>query len=114
MNGLTLKLDRGDAIEVPSCIIASPLSLAEIGAVVCLLCVQEKREYAHLEGLLARMTTSDELGEAYALLSRRGVIKLTRSGPNSVTLVLDLDALFNPLPPAAQGEAPANVEAPHE
>lgn len=85
---LTIKND--DEITLPSWIGGSKLTLAEIGAVATLACLEIDGDSEHLA---ARMG-SPEMAEAVKGLKEKGVFKVSVGG-NEVGMTLDLDAAAN-------------------
>ncbi len=78
-----------DSIRLPKGVGTSPLSLSEIGAVCCLLCMfaPEPEE----EKLAVRMKTP-EMSEAVKSLMERGVVKMEMEG-KTLRIKVDLGPL---------------------
>jgi hypothetical protein len=89
MNELRLKLEDQNEIDLPDWIGGTTLTLAEIGAVACLGCLQAGSEVPEV---MERIGTL-EMAEAMQSLKAKGVLSATMNG-NRVTMEIDLDAVL--------------------
>jgi hypothetical protein len=82
-----LKLEDQNEIELPDWIGGTTLTLAEIGAVACLACLQAGSEVPEV---MERIGTP-EMAEAMQSLKAKGILSVTMNG-DRVAMSLDLDA----------------------
>lgn len=94
MNEITLKLEDQNEIDLPDWIGGTSLTLAEIGAVACLGCLQSGSEVPEVRERIGTL----EMAEAILSLKAKGVLTATING-NRVAMEIDLDAV---LPPSLQ------------
>lgn len=87
---MELQIKSDDEISLPAAIAASPLTLAEIGAIACIACI-EATQGADEEGLSKRLQ-SPEMMEALKSLKERGVFSIGMDG-NTVSMKLNLEAV---------------------
>lgn len=99
--GISLRLDNDNEITLPSRLVASSLTLAEIGAVACYACVIASLDNGDLErhqDTIKERMGSPEMLAAIESLKAKGVIKPPVLSGNSLSLELDLDVVLPPLP----------------
>ena len=89
---LELTVASDEEITLPAKIALTDLTLAEIGAITCLICFQSP--VANNEHKVAERAESHEFKEAFKKLREGGVIKLKRTGERDVTLEVDLNAIL--------------------
>ncbi len=90
MSKLELQIKDDNEICLPDWIAASKLTLAEIGAVACLACMETGS--GGYKELLTERLGSCEMKEAFEGLELKGVMSAKLVG-NSLTMRLDLDAV---------------------
>ena len=86
---MNLKIDHEDTIELPNWIGGTSLSLAEIGAIACFACVQNKCAIPEVYERL----NSEDFGEAVLSLKEQGIIHVELKEGN-VSISLNLDAVI--------------------
>lgn len=86
---LTLSVQNDDEITLPAGIAVSSLSLAEIGAVVVMACLQH--EQPDQDGLAARMN-SEEMMTASQSLKNKDILKIGMS-EGKLSINIDLEAV---------------------
>lgn len=75
-------------ISMPAGLVGSPLTLAEIGAIFCLACLDSPKEQS---GVSTRMD-STEMADALKSLKEEGILTATLEG-NTATLHLNLGVI---------------------
>ena len=88
---MNLKIDDDNEISLPDWIGGTTLTLAEIGAVACLGCLQAGSEVPEV----SERIETPEMTEAMQSLKAKGVIKIAING-NRVSMEIDLNAVTPP------------------
>lgn len=86
---LHLKIEEQGVIELPDWIGGTSLTLAEIGAIACMACMQNGSEVPEL----AERVKSVEIGLEIVSLQEKGVLTAKRDG-NRITLEINIDAVM--------------------